>query len=406
MVNTDVIKQISIKYSALSPYLSEKGRRIWAATEAQSLGYGGISAIATATGISRQTIHSGVHNLEFDPIDNMRNRSPGGGRKSIVEKNPNILYELEKLLEPATRGDPESALRWTCKSIQNLSDELKRKGYKISPRSVCNLLADLGYSLQSNNKRYEGTNHPDRDKQFKYIYNKVKKFQKALNPIISVDAKKKELVGLYKNNGKEWHAKGTPESVNVYDFPDPKIPKAAPYGVYDVSLNEGWVSVGISHDTAEFAVATIAKWWKKMGFKRYHNATELFITSDSGGSNSNRSKLWKAELQNFSDKTGLKIHVSHFPPGTSKWNNIEHKMFNFISINWRGRPLTTLNVIVNLIGNTTTKEGLEIMAELDENTYEKGIKISKEEMEAIHLVKAKFHGEWNYIISPRRKYRK
>lgn len=403
MVNTDVIKQISMKYATLSPYLSEKGRRIWAATEAQSLGYGGISAIAAATGISRQTIHSGVHNVESGSIDSIRNRKPGGGRKSIVEKNPNILYDLENLLEPATRGDPESALRWTCKSTQNLSDELKRKGYKVSPRSICNLLAGLGYSLQSNNKRYEGSNHPDRDKQFKYIYNKVKKFQKELNPIISVDAKKKELVGLYKNNGKEWHKKGNPANVNVYDFPDAKIPKAAPYGVYDVSLNEGWVSVGISHDTAEFAVATIAKWWKKMGFKRYPEATELFITSDSGGSNSNRSKLWKAELQNFSDKTGLKIHVSHFPPGTSKWNNIEHKMFNFISINWRGKPLSTLNVIVNLIGNTKTSAGLEIIAELDKNIYEKGIKISKEEIAAMNLVKAKFHGEWNYIISPRNK---
>ena len=402
----DVIQQVSKKYKLLLPHLSEKGRRIWAATEAQCLGYGGISAVAIAIGMSRQTIHSGIRNVKGNAENDIIDRHPGGGRKSITEKNPKILYDLEKLLDPVTRGDPESALRWTCKSIQKLTDELKAKGYNISPRSVCNLLADLGYSLQSNNKRYEGANHPDRDKQFKYIYKKVKKFQKALNPVISVDAKKKELVGAYKNNGKEWNPKGNPEAVNVYDFPNPKFPKAAPYGVYDISSNEGWVSVGISHDTAEFAVATITKWWKKMGSKRYPAATELFITSDSGGSNSNRSKLWKAELQNFSDRANLVIHVSHFPPGTSKWNKIEHKMFNFISINWRGRPLTTLNVIVNLIGNTTTKEGLEIMAELDGNKYEKGIKVSNEEMEAMNLTKDNFHGEWNYIITPRNKRKK
>ncbi len=265
------------------------------------------------------------------------------------------------------------------------------------------MLADLGYSLQSNNKRYEGSGHPDRDKQFNFIYEKIKKFQKTHNPIISVDAKKKELIGCYKNNGREWHSKGKPEYVNVYDFPDPKMPKAAPYGVYDVTFNEGWVSVGISHDTAEFAVATIKKWWLKMGIKQYSKSRKILITSDCGGSNSNRSKLWKAELQNLADEIALEIHVSHFPPGTSKWNKIEHKMFNFISINWRGRPLSTLNIIVNLIGNTKTKEGLEIRAELDKGLYQKGIKISDEEMSAIKLIKEPFHGEWNYIIKPRKQ---
>ena len=406
MIDTDVTKSIAKKYTAILPYLGERARRVWAANEARALGYGSISAVAVATGLSRPTIYAGLKELQLKPNTNIVDRNPGAGRKSLVTVNPNILSELEHILEPATRGDPESALMWTCKSTYNLAEELKAKGYKISQRSICDLLATLGYSLQSNNKRYEGTNHPDRDAQFNYIYKKVKKFQNASNPVISVDAKKKELIGQFKNNGREWRPKKMPEDVNTYDFPDPKTPKAAPYGVYDVSANEGWVSVGISHDTAEFAVATIKKWWKKMGSKRYSNATKLFITSDSGGSNSSRAKLWKAELQNLADAINLEIHVSHFPPGTSKWNKIEHKMFNFISINWRGKPLTTLNVIVNLIGNTKTREGLKIRSELDSGTYEKGIEISDEEMRAMHLIEDKFHGEWNYVIKSRKNQQK
>ncbi len=405
MIHSDVVASLTLKYRAVFRYLSEKGMRAWAASEAKILGYGGISAVSKATGLSRTTIHVGLAELELEDIG-ILNRRPGGGRKPIIEKQPMLLKELEGLLDPVTRGDPESPLKWTCKSTENLSKELKERGYKISPRSVANLLIELGYSLQSNNKRYEGSNHPDRNKQFNYIYNKVKKFQKTNNPIISVDAKKKELIGNYKNNGRTWRPKGKGEEVNVYDFPDPKKPKATPYGVYDITANEGWVSIGISHDTAEFAVATIKRWWKKMGIKKYPKAKKLFITADSGGSNSSRTKLWKAELQNFADYSSLDIHVSHFPPGTSKWNNIEDRMFNFISINWKGQPLKDLGIIVNLISGTKTKEGLEIRAELDKKKYEKGIDITDEEMEALKIIVDKFHGEWNYILKSRAKKQK
>lgn len=397
-----IVESLTLKYKAVFRYLSEKGIRAWAASEAKTLGYGGISAVSKATGLSRTTIYAGLVELELED-NSILNRKPGGGRKSIVEKQPIILQELEGLLDPVTRGDPESPLKWTCKSTENLSKELKKRGYKISPRSVSNLLIELGYSLQSNNKRYEGSNHPDRNEQFNYIYNKVKKFQRTNSPIISVDAKKKELIGKYKNNGQTWCPKGKPKEVNVYDFPDPKKPKATPYGVYDLTENEGWVSVGISHDTAEFAVATIKKWWKKMGSNKYPKAKRLFITADSGGSNSSRTKLWKAELQNFADYANLDIHISHFPPGTSKWNKIEHKMFNFISINWKGQPIKNLGVIVNLISGTKTKEGLEIRAELDKKKYEKGIEITDEEMKSLKIIIDKFHGEWNYILKPRGK---
>ena len=401
MIHKDVITSIELKYKSVFHYLNEKGRRIWAASEAKTLGYGGVAAVAKATGISRTTIHVAL--LELDEADATVTRKSGGGRKPTIEKHPQILKELEKLLDPITRGDPESPLRWTCKSTDNLSEALKKKGYKICPRTVSSLLIDLGYSLQSNNKRHEGSNHPDRDAQFNYIYEKVKKFQRANNPIISVDAKKKELVGNYKNNGQKWSPKGKAEDVNAYDFPDPKKPKATPYGVYDISSNEGWVSVGISHDTAEFAVATIKKWWLKMGIKRYPKAKRLFITADSGGSNSSKAKLWKAELQNFSDYSNLDIHISHFPPGTSKWNKIEHKMFSFISTNWKGTPLKALSIIVNLISGTKTKEGLEIRAELDKNKYDTGIEITLEEMKALKIIEDQFHGEWNYILKPRKK---
>jgi len=402
MKHTDLVKEIKKKFNLASPHLNERTRRIWAAIEAKALGHGGITILSSATNLSRSTIHLGLDELKSKrKIDVEKIRKPGGGRKKIIEKDKTILGDLEAILEPATRGDPESILRWTCKSTKQLANELNKKGYRVSDRKICDLLSDLGYSLQANRKTNEGKNHPDRDAQFLYIYKKVKNFQSSKQPVISVDTKKKELVGNHKNQGKEWNPKGKPIEVNTYDFPDKNTPKAAPYGVYDIAKNEGWVSVGISSDTAEFAVATISKWWVKMGKKSYPNAKKIYITSDCGGSNSRRSRLWKMELQKLADKIHMDIHVSHFPPGTSKWNKIEHKMFSFISINWRGRPLTTYNVIVNLISNTKTKTGLEIRAELDEKKYAKGIKISDEDFKSIRIEKCKFHGEWNYIIKSR-----
>src|SRR5579872_1352645 len=402
MENMEAIKHFRKIFNLVSAHLNEKTRRIWVATEAKVFGRGGATILSAATGMSRSTIYLGFKDLKSKKKFNSEEiRKPGGGRKKITEKDKTILRDLESILEPATRGDPESILRWTCKSTKQLANELNKKGYRISDRKICDLLSDLGYSLQANSKMKEGRNHPDRDGQFLYIYKKAKKFQKNEQPIISVDTKKKELVGNYKNQGKVWCLKEKPIEVNVHDFPDPKLPKASPYGVYDVTKNEGWVSVGISHDTAEFAVATIKKWWLKMGRKRYPKAKKICITSDCGGSNSRRSRLWKMELQKLADAIKLEIHVSHFPPGTSKWNKIEHKMFSFISMNWRGRPLTTYNVVVNLISNTKTKTGLEIRAELDENTYTKGIKISDEDFNSIKIKKCDFHGEWNYIIKSR-----
>ncbi len=338
--------------------------------------------------------------MKDDILPSENTRRTGGGRKKLIDKDPKLLADLEKILEPSVRGDPESALRWTCKSTRHLANELNKNGHRVSDRKICDLLSDLGYSLQANFKTKEGKDHPDRDKQFLYIYKKVKSFQREKQPIISVDTKKKELIGNHKNNGKEWNPKGKPLEVKGHDFPDPNVPKAAPYGVYDITGNIGWVSVGISSDTAEFAVASIERWWLMMGRDRYPTAKKIYITADSGGSNSSRSRLWKYELQKLSNKYDLAIHVSHFPPGTSKWNNIEHKMFSYISINWRGKPLTDYNVVVNLIGNTKTKAGLEIRAELDTKQYEKGIKISDVDFEKIKILKSKFHGEWNYIIRP------
>ena len=404
MKNATEIKMFKQKFKLVSLHLNERTRRIWAATEAKMFGHGGVTILSKATGLSRSTIHLGLEDIQSKktiPVEQIRKN--GGGRKKIVDTDKTILKDLEKLLEPSTRGDPESVLRWTCKSTRNLASELNKNGHRVSDRKVCDLLSELGYSLQSNRKTQEGNDHPDRDKQFLYIYKKAKQFQRADQPIISVDTKKKEMIGNYANSGVEWNPKGKPEEVNTHDFPDPDVPKAAPYGVYDITKNEGWVSVGISHDTAEFAVATIKKWWNKMGKKRYPEATKIYINSDCGGSNSKRSRLWKAELQKLADAIGLDIHVSHFPPGTSKWNKIEHKMFSYISMNWRGRPLTTYNVVVNLIGNTKNKTGLEIRAELDENKYEKGIKITDEEFNSISLKRCKFHGEWNYIIKTRKQ---
>jgi transposase len=402
MISTDAIKYFKKKLTFVKDHLNERTLRIWAATEAKMFGHGGITALSEATGLSRSTIHRGLKDLKSKkiPIENIRRT--GGGRKKIIDTDETILADLEALLEPATRGDPESSLLWTCKSTRQLAQELNKNGYRISDRKICDLLSDLGYSLQANNKTKEGANHPDRNDQFLYIYNNVKNFQKAGQPIISVDAKKKEMIGNYKNNGKEWSKKHNPIDVQAHDFPDPKVSKAAPYGVYDISRNEGWVSVGISHDTAQFAVSTIKKWWQKMGKKRYPRSKKIYITADCGGSNSRRSRLWKMELQKFADQFKINIYVSHFPPGTSKWNKIEHKMFSYISINWRGRPLTTYNVVVNLISNTKTASGLQIMAELDNQKYENGIKISNEDFKKINLKECKFHGEWNYIIKSRK----
>ena len=328
-------------------------------------------------------------------------RVSGGGRKKLTEQEPDLLADLESLIEPTTMGNPESPLRWTCKSTRKLAEALQAKGYKIGRQKVAHLLDDLGYSLQANRKTKEGGTNSDRNAQFKYIYNKANDFQERSQPVISVDTKKKESVGEYKNNGRERRPKGDPELVKVYDFVDKRSGKVSPYGIYDQAANVGWVSVGIDHDTAEFAVESIRRWWNRMGSMRYPDATELLITADGGGSNGSRVRLWKIALQKFADETGLHITVSHFPPGTSKWNKIEHRIFSHISMNWRGKPLTSHEVIVNLIANTTTDNGLKIQTELDTKLYPKGIKISDEELSKINIKRDEFHGEWNYTMSPR-----
>jgi len=407
MTKEEFINNTREKYKKLHLYFNENTIRIWSALESQFYGRGGVSFVAEATGLSRTTIYEGLQEISSktfakrkdDPKE--RIRKEGGGRKSIKETYPNIEAELEAMLEPVTRGDPESPLLWTCKSTYKIATQLEEtRGIKISQRTVCDLLSDLGYSLQSNRKTNEGGNHEDRDAQFYYIYRRVKEFQRKKEPVISVDTKKKELIGEYKNNGREYHEKGNPVEVNVYDFVDKEIGKVSPYGIYDQTKNLGFVNVGIDHDTAEFAVESIRRWWLEMGSTVYKNAKELMITADCGGSNGNRNRLWKYELQKFSNETGLSIRICHFPPGTSKWNKIEHKMFCHISKNWRGRPLTSREVVVNLISNTTTTKGLKISARLDENQYEPGKKISDEMINELKLKNAKFHGEWNYKISP------
>ena len=395
----EYIKNVKTKYRHLSFCLDEKSKRFWSATEANSIGWGGINIVHEATGIDFKTIRKGIKELASSVRSN-RIRKIGGGWKKLKETQANLLKNLEGLIEPVTRGDPESALLWTCKSTYKLSKELNLKGYKISQKTVYSLLVDLDYSLQSNRKRLEGNYNPDRNEQFEYIYKKVKAFQNAGNPTISVDTKKKENIGVYKNQGREYRKKGNPIEVNMHDFPDKKLGKVAPYGVYDLGKNKGWVSVGISADTAEFAVNTIRNWWYIMGEPEYPHANEILITADGGGSNGYRVRLWKHELQKFSNEVEMTISVCHFPPGTSKWNKIEHRMFSYITKNWRGRPLETRETVVQLIANTKTKTGLKIMAILDENEYTKGKKIDNEVMAQIKLRKSKFHGEWNYKISP------
>lgn len=393
------------KLDLLAPLFDEQTRRLWAAAEAQVLGRSGVSLVARATGLSRTTIHQGLKDLvELHETKaqarTKRIRAEGGGRKPIDEYDPTLRRDLELLVAPLTRGDPESPLRWTCKSTRQLAAALVDQGHVVGRQKVADLLAELGYSLQANRKTKEGSaDHPDRDQQFNYINDQAIAFQERRQPVISVDTKKKELVGEFKNGGQEWQPKGDPELVQGHDFPDPKLGKANPYGVYDQQANVGWVSVGTDHDTSEFAVESIRRWWNKMGQLRYPDATELMITADGGGSNGYRVRLWKVALQKFANESGLHISVCHFPPGTSKWNKIEHRMFSHISMNWRGKPLISHEVIVNLIGNTTTQGGLTINAELDTNIYPKGIRISDDELEAVNLTKAKFHGEWNYIIA-------
>ena len=392
------------KLGLLDPLFDEQTRRLWAAAEAQVIGRSGVSLVARATGLSRTTIHQGIKDLVAlheakDPERKKRIRAVGGGRKPINEYDPTLRSDLERLVDPVTRGDPESPLRWTCKSTRQLAAALEEQGHVVGRQKVADLLAELGYSLQANRKTKEGSaDHPDRDQQFNYINEQATAFQNQKQPVISVDTKKKELVGEFKNAGQEWQPKGDPVQVQGHDFPDPQLGKANPYGVYDQNANVGWVSVGTDHDTSEFAVESIRRWWNNMGRARYPDATELLITADGGGSNGYRVRLWKVALQRFANETGLRISVCHFPPGTSKWNKIEHRMFSYISMNWRVQPLISHEFIVNLIGSTTTQSGLTISAELDINIYPKGIRVSDDELAMVNLSKAAFHGEWNYII--------
>ena len=398
-------ESISNRFKRLAPYFNEKLRRLWAAGEAQEIGYGGITIVSQATGITRKTIHKALNELSSPPATeepSSRIRKAGGGRKKITEKTPNLIKSLKALLEPYTIGDPMRPLRWTCKSTENLAKELRNQGHSVSARTVATLLKQLEFSLQGNHKRNEGKDHPDRNAQFEYINTMVETFQSRGSPVISVDAKKKELVGNYKNPGREWQQKGTPLEVHAYDFIDPAKGKVTPYGVYDTTLNVGWVSVGTDNDTAQFAVSSISNWWSNMGEAAYPEARELLILADGGGSNGSRNRLWKRSLQEFSDREDVKIAMCHFPPGTSKWNKIEHRMFCHITQNWRGKPLISHEVIVKLIGSTVTRAGLKIEAQLDENKYPAGKKVSDNEMEALSIELADFHGEWNYLISPRK----
>ena len=387
------------KYDAIKSCLSEKGKRLWVSLEAREYGYGGVTLLAKATKLGRTTIHKGLKEL-LSPLDQERVRQAGAGRKKLTERYPDILDSLDKLVEPTSKGDPENPLRWTSQSTRKLSDKLLKQGYKISPTSTGQLLRKLGYSLQANKKTLEDGSHPDRNKQFELINNRIKKMQLKGSACLSVDTKKKEKVGNYKNNGQEYQPKGTPIEVKGHDFLDKKLGKVVPYGIYDIGKNKGWVSVGISSDTAQFAVNAIRSWWYTAGRKHYANTESLLITADCGGSNGYRVRLWKTELQKLATETGLVMEVHHFPPGTSKWNKIEHRLFSYISKNWRGKPLIDRETVVNLIGNTTTKTGLTVKALLDKNQYETGIKVSDQEMAAVKLKPDKFHPEWNYRISP------
>jgi transposase len=392
-----LIKQ---RFRLLERHLNERLRRCVAAAEADAVGSGGTSIVSRATGVSRRAIRRGIQELREPGHGACRIRKAGGGRKKAIDKDPSLLTDLERLVDATTRGDPENPLRWTCRSVRQLADELERQGHQVSHQLVSELLRDLGYSLQANRKTIEGSKHPDRNAQFEYINRRTRAFLREGDPVVSVDTKKKELVGNFRNGGQELRRKGDPEKVLVHDFVDPELGRAIPYGVYDVGSNSGWVSVGVDHDTASFAVETIRQWWRSMGRRLYRGAKRLMITADAGGSNGPKLRLWKVELQKLANELGMEISVSHFPPGTSKWNKIEHRLFSFISMNWRGKPLTTYRVIVSLIAATSNRAGLRVRAKLDTKTYPTGIKVPEAEIETISLKTARFHGDWNYTLMP------
>jgi hypothetical protein len=401
-------RDIQRRFRSLVPFLDERMRRLVAASESKVIGYGGISVVARATGVSRRAITEGMKELSEPPtrkirLEEARIRRRGAGRKRTVEKDSTLLEDLDRLVDPVTRGDPESPLRWTCKSVRRLAEELQQEGHAVSYQTVAELLHALDYSLQANQKTLEGSQHADRDKQFAYINRKAQRYLKQSEPVISVDTKKKELVGDFKNAGREWERQGQPAEVRVHDFEigEADKGKVAPYGIYDLGRNVGWVSVGVDHDTAAFAVESIRRWWRWMGTRSYPQAKHLLITADSGGSNGARVRLWKWELQKLADEIGLEISVCHFPPGTSKWNKIEHRLFSFISQNWRGKPLISHEVIINLIAATTTAAGLVVKSKLDTNSYPAGLKVSDQQMAELQLRRDKFHGDWNYSLLPR-----
>jgi hypothetical protein len=399
-----VVDEVAIgeKFRALAGELNERQRRLWAASEARAAGRGGIAATARATGISVPTVRKGIAELESgERLEAGRVRRRGGGRRALTDTDPTLLEDLERLVSESCRGDPESLLVWTSRSVRHLAAALREQGHAVHFTTVAKLLGLLGYSLQANVKTREGASHPDRDAQFEHINTVAQAAVAVGQPVISVDTKKKELVGDFKNAGREWRPKGEPELVRVHDFKDKQLGKAVPYGVYDIAANQGWVSVGIDHDTAQFAVNSIRSWWQQLGRERYPNATRLQITADCGGSNGNRVRLWKVELQRLADETGLEIGVCHFPPGTSKWNRIEHRLFSYITVNWRGKPLHTLETVVNLISGTTTSTGLEVYARLDDGSYPDKIRVPDDEIQAVDLHGDPFHPEWNYTIKPK-----
>lgn len=405
-MNNNLAATIRLKFQALSPSMNERMLRLWSAAEAQQIGRGGITILSKATGLAHTTIRRGIRELAGQAVPALppeRSRRAGGGRKKITQSDPGLLAALEALVDPLARGDPESPLRWTCKSTRRLAGELCKLGHPVCARQVGYLLAGAGYSLQANSKTREGLAHPDRNAQFEFINAQAGSFLRQGEPFISVDTKKKELVGDFRNAGKEYRFRGFPEEVRVHDFEDPELGKAIPYGVYDIASNEGWVNVGIDHDTSQFAAHSILLWWKEMGRQRFPRATRLMITADGGGSNASRSRLWKKALQGLADEMGMPLWVSHFPPGTSKWNKIEHRLFSFITQNWRGKPLRSLQSIVSLIGGTTTRNGLVVRASLDTNHYETGVKVSDAEMAGLRILPQKFHGEWNYVVEPRQR---
>jgi hypothetical protein len=400
-----VVREAGIqkRFQVLEWHLDERLRRLVAAAEVEALGPRGISLVSRSTGVSRQAIRRGMQELREaakPSSSGQRIRQPGGGRKKTLEKDRSLIVDLERLVEPTTRGDPESPLRWTCKSVRQLARELQRQRHQVSHQLVSELLHDLDYSLQANRKTIEGARHPDRNAQFEHINHRVREFLRVGDPVISVDTKKKELVGNFKNSGRELHPQGSPEKVLVHDFVIPELGRAVPYGVYDLGNNTGWVSVGVDHDTASFAVESIRRWWHRMGRPLYQGRGRLLITADAGGSNGPKLKLWKVELQRLADHLGMEISVCHFPPGTSKWNKIEHRLFSFISMNWRGKPLVSYQVIVSLIAATTTEKGLRVQAALDPNAYPTAVKVRPAEVEDVNLVPARFHGDWNYTVRP------